>query len=215
MQDSVNTRDEFWERQKSIYKRAYVTIFLLALNIIMFMITMSMPGLVYGIGTLITERVIVNGEFYRIITAMFLHADIEHLMNNMVMLILAGGIVEHYVGHFYFFFLYMLSGIMGNLASMAYETGLGIDRISLGASGGTMGLAGFIVFWILINRKTFIRSRDLLVRLILLGLLMIYGCFFQAQANTVAHLGGFLTGFVLGAINIIIFKNNKNMEGLG
>ena len=53
-----------------------------------------------------------------------------------------------------------------------------------------------------------------MIRLALLGVSVIEACFFQKGANTAAHTGGFLTGAVLGVINIIVLKNNKNMEGL-
>ena len=53
-----------------------------------------------------------------------------------------------------------------------------------------------------------------MIRLILLGIFVIEACFFQRGANIAAHTGGFVTGAVLGVINIIMLKNNKNMEGL-
>ena len=51
-------------------------------------------------------------------------------------------------------------------------------------------------------------------RLIVFGLYIIESCFIQPGANTQAHLGGFLMGAILGVVNIIVLKNNKNMEGL-
>ena len=107
-----------------------------------------------------------------------------------------------------------ISGLFGNMISMAYEINHGLSWVSVGASGAIMGLVGFVVVWIIINRKTFIRSRGILIRLGFLAAFVIYACFFQAGANTAAHLGGFVTGFVLGIINIVLLKNEKNMEGL-
>ncbi|MBQ6414684.1 MAG: hypothetical protein IJJ65_00370, partial [Butyrivibrio sp.] len=59
-----------------------------------------------------------------------------------------------------------------------------------------------------------VKDRSMLIRLLLLFLFVIEACFFQSGANTVAHLGGFITGFVIGVINIIIFNNKKDMEGI-
>ena len=100
------------------------------------------------------------------------------------------------------------------MISMAYEIKNGLSWVSVGASGAIMGLVGFVVVWILVNRKTFVRSRNLMIRLILLGIFVIEACLFQRGANIAAHTGGFATGAVLGVINIIMLKNNKNMEGL-
>ena len=73
---------------------------------------------------------------------------------------------------------------------------------------------GFVIVWIYINRRNFIRNSNVIFRLMLLAGFVVYGCFFQPGANTAAHLGGLLTGIVLGIINIVLLKNNKIMEGL-
>ncbi|MBP3198080.1 MAG: rhomboid family intramembrane serine protease, partial [Butyrivibrio sp.] len=86
--------------------------------------------------------------------------------------------------------------------------------VSVGASGAVMGLVGYLVVWIVINRDRLIKDKSMLIRLLLLLLFVIDACFFQEGANTVAHLGGFITGFVFGVINIIIFNNRKDMEGI-
>ncbi len=214
MQDNNALDGGYWERQEQIYKSSYISIALLILNAFIFLMSGTVMDWMYEKGALVTELVLRDGEFYRLFTAMFLHADINHLVNNMLMLALAGAIVENYTGHIFYFFLYMLSGLLGNMISMAYEIRNGLIWVSVGASGAIMGLVGFVVVWIVINRKTFVRNRNLVVRLIFLGIFVIQACFFQKGANTAAHLGGFLTGVVLGIINIIIFKNNKTMEGL-
>ena len=211
MQD---TEGDYWQRQEQIYKSSYITLALLAINVVVFLLCSFAFGWMYEKGAMITEVVLRDGQYYRLFTAMFLHADPQHLINNMLMLALGGAIVEHYTGHAFYFFLYMLSGLFGNMISMAYEIQNRLSWVSVGASGAIMGLVGFVVVWILVNRKTFIRSRSLMIRLALLGVFVIEACFFQKGANTAAHTGGFLTGAVLGVINIIVLKNNKNMEGL-
>ena len=214
MQDTYVSEGDYWQRQEQIYKSSYITLALLAINVVIFLLSSFVFGWMYEKGAMITEVVLRDGQFYRLFTAMFLHADPQHLINNMLMLALGGAIVEHYTGHAFYFFLYMLSGLFGNMISMAYEIQNRLSWVSVGASGAMMGLVGFIVVWILVNRRTFIRSRNLLIRLALLDAFVIEACFFQKGANTAAHTGGFLTGAVLGVINIIVLKNNKNMEGL-
>ena len=214
MQDTYVSEGDYWQRQEQIYKSSYITLALLAINVVVFLLCSFAFGWMYEKGAMITEVVLRDGQYYRLFTAMFLHADPQHLINNMLMLALGGAIVEHYTGHAFYFFLYMLSGLFGNMISMAYEIQNRLSWVSVGVSGAIMGLVGFVVVWILVNRKTFIRSRNLMIRLALLGVFVIEACFFQKGANTAAHTGGFLTGAVLGVINIIVLKNNKNMEGL-
>lgn len=214
MQDNGYYRETYWDRQKRIYKSSYFSIILLILNVLIFFLSNLADGFLYEKGAMVTEIVLRDGEYYRLFSAMFLHLDINHLMNNMILLFLAGAIVERYTGHAFFLFLYFLSGLFGNMISMAYEIQNNLSWVSVGASGAIMGLVGFIVVWILVNSKNFIRNRNVVIRLLLLGTFVIQACFFQKGANTAAHLGGFITGFVLGSINIILLKNNKQMEGL-
>jgi rhomboid protease GluP len=214
MQDNSAVEEGYWENQERIYKSSFVSIALLVINVVVFLLSGSVMMWLYEKGAMITEIVLRNGEYYRLFSAIFLHADVQHLFNNMMMLVLVGAIVENYTGHAFFAFMYFLSGLFGNMISMAYEIRNDLSWVSVGASGAIMGLVGFVVVWIIINRKTFVKSRWMLMRLMFLAAFVMYACFFQAGANTAAHLGGFLTGFVLGIINIVVLKNDKNMEGL-
>nr|WP_297766896.1 rhomboid family intramembrane serine protease [uncultured Butyrivibrio sp.] len=161
-----------------------------------------------------TALVVGNSEYYRLFSSMFMHWDINHLFNNMMVLLLVGAVIEHYLGHLAYLFLYIIAGLSGNLMSMYYEIIKSNYRISLGASGATMGIVGFLVVWLVINRKSLAKDKSMLLRLVLLLMFVVEACFFQAQANTQAHLGGFLAGFIMGMINIIMFNNRKDMEGI-
>ena len=158
MQDTYVSDRDYWQRQEQIYKSSYITLALLAINVVVFLLCSFAFGWMYEKGAMITEVVLRDGQYYRLFTAMFLHADPQHLINNMLMLALGGAIVEHYTGHAFYFFLYMLSGLFGNMISMAYEIQNRLSWVSVGASGAIMGLVGFVVVWILVNRKTFIRT---------------------------------------------------------
>ena len=214
MGDNGLSQEDFWARQERIYKSSYISIGLMIINVIIFIVSTTVFPNLYNNGAMVTEHVIRDGQYYRLFSAMFLHADPQHLLNNMLMLALAGAIVENYTGHLFFIFLYLMSGLAGNMISMAHEIRYSLVWASVGASGAIMGLVGFVVAWIITNRKNFVTNRNVLVRLVLLGLFILQACFFQPGANTAAHLGGFLAGFVLGIINIVLLKNNKVMEGL-
>lgn len=212
--DNNSASDDLLRQQGEIYKNAVVTLILLGVNVLIYLIGMPLGEAVYNKGALITYKVLMDGEFYRIFTAMFLHAGTEHIVNNMLMLATVGAIVEQYTGHGFFFILYIISGIFGNLLSMAYELRNNLNWISVGASGAIMGIVGFLVVWIIINRQRFVKNKSLMMRIGLLTIFLVNACFFQEGANTVAHLGGFLTGVVLGIINIVLLKNRKDMEGI-
>ncbi|MCR5404871.1 MAG: rhomboid family intramembrane serine protease [Butyrivibrio sp.] len=214
MQDNTNSSQSYLEKQEEIYKHAYISIALLVINVIVFLLSTTAMGWMYEEGVMNTELVLSKGQCHRLFSAMLLHVDVKHLFNNMILLALAGAIVENYTGHMFYILLYILSGFFGNLVSMAYELKNNLHRTSVGASGAIMGLVGFIVVWIIVNRKTFVKNRSILFRLVLLAVFVIQACFFQEGANIAAHLGGFVSGFVLGVINIVLLKNNKNMEGL-
>lgn len=209
-----SSSEEFIEKQRYIYKSAFVTMILLTINIIVFVLSSLYLPVLYSKGAMYTAAVISEGEIYRILSAIFLHANVNHLFNNMIMLLLVGAIIENYVGHGLFAVIYILAGIFGNLLSMSYEIKNDLTWVSVGASGAVMGLVGYLVVWIVINRDRLIKDKSMLIRLLLLLLFVIDACFFQEGANTVAHLGGFITGFVFGVINIIIFNNRKDMEGI-
>ncbi len=215
MSEKINgANSDFFERQQQIYKSAYVTIGLIIINTVLFVLsTTFLPGLYTG-WSMYTGAVLESGEFYRVFTATLLHADINHLLNNMLILLVVGAVIEHYAGHILYLIMYVLAGICGNLLSMAYELRGDITRVSIGASGCVMGIVGFMAVWIVINRKQLVQDKSMLFRLLLLLFFVIEACFFQSGANTEAHLGGFLTGFVFGVINIIVFNNRKNMEGI-
>ena len=208
-------QQEFWDEQGRIYKTAYVTIALIVINIIMYMLCKTDLGyIIYDRGALMLSDIDSNWGKFRTFTSMFLHADMNHLASNMFMLILLGGVIENYTGHVFFLFMYLMSGLFGNFFSLGYEQFFGISRISVGASGAIMGNVGFLALWLLAGGKSKRKIANMKFRLIVFGLYIIESCFMQAGANTQAHLGGFLMGVVLGVVNIIIFKNNKKMEGL-
>ena len=208
-----STSEDFLSKQQEIYKSAYVTLALIVINIIVFVISNLVPSL-YSNGAMFTAGILANGEYYRIFTATFLHANVKHLFDNMIMLGIVGAIIENYMGHGLYRIMYLLAGICGNLLSMAYEIHNDLQWVSVGASGSVMGVVGFLAVWIVINRKVLVQDKSMLIRLLFLLVFVVDACFFQSGANTVAHLGGFLTGFVIGILNIIVFKNRKNMEGI-
>ena len=85
---------------------------------------------------------LLAGEWYRVITYLFLHSGIEHLMNNMLVLYFLGNALEHYIGKIWYVILYFFSGIIAAMGSVLYNTEY---LVCVGASGAVFGLFGALL----------------------------------------------------------------------
>ena len=92
-----------------------------------------------------------NGEYYRLITSMFIHFGIDHVAYNMLLLIFAGDILEARVGKIRYLIIYFGGGILGNLLSMYLDLSSGDYRISGGASGAIFAVVGALIWLALIH----------------------------------------------------------------
>ena len=141
---------------------------------------------------------VANGEWYRVVTAMFVHAGWLHLLFNMYALYYLGLLVESIYGSSKFLFVYFITGIVGNLLSQVFY----FSVPSVGASGAIFGLVGLLLSATYF-RKDFpsVLRRSLLVSLVPMVIFNIaYGFIPGTDINNAAHLGGFATGLFLGYI---------------
>ncbi|ONN26872.1 Rhomboid family protein [Thermosipho affectus] len=136
-----------------------------------------------------------SGQWYRIITAMFVHGGFIHLIFNMYALYFLGRIVENVYGTDKFLSLYFLTGIVGNVATHLFY----YKSFSVGASGAIFGLVG-VLFAAGFRRDTPYTLKSLtgsaLLPMILVNIFL--GFMPGSNINNAAHLGGFFTGMVLG-----------------
>lgn len=132
---------------------------------------------------------IAQGEWYRLITAAFLHIQLAHLALNMVALWLFGPQLEAVLGRWRFLTLYLLSALGGSVASYLFNPP---TQQSVGASGAIFGLLGAML--VIANRLRFdTRSIGILIALNLaIG-------FFVPNIDWKAHVGGLITGAVLAS----------------
>ncbi|MFA9463537.1 MAG: rhomboid family intramembrane serine protease [Velocimicrobium sp.] len=139
-----------------------------------------------------------NGEYYRLITSMFLHFGITHIFNNMLVLWFIGGTLEKLVGHIKYIFIYFLSGILAGCFSIGYNILIGQAPIAAGASGAIFGTSGALLYIILINKG---KAEGLTRRQILIFLfLSLYSGFASQGVDNAAHIGGFISGFLLAVL---------------
>ena len=143
------------------------------------------------------NSLIVGGDYWRLLTAIFLHAGLMHLAFNGWALYSVGRDMESLLGSGWFIAIYLLTGLAGNVAYYV----LGPNVPSLGASGAIFGLIGAEAAFFLRNRPLLGRfGRQRLGNLaIMIGINLVFG-FTVPGINNFAHLGGLLTGFVLGWI---------------
>ncbi len=141
------------------------------------------------------NTLILHGQYWRFITPIFLHANALHIGLNMLNFVILGLVLEHMMGSVRFLFVYLVTGIVSIIASFYFSP----QDISVGASGAIFGLVGAYSIFILVHRRAFrfggIPALGWLVLIIALNLGL--GLFVQNVDNA-AHIGGLLSGCVLG-----------------
>jgi membrane associated rhomboid family serine protease len=147
-------------------------------------------GLVLGSAQDRVEFGVVDGQWYRLITAAFVHEEIWHLGLNMFALWILGRSLEPVLGRWRFLAIYLLSALGGTAASLLTA---GPYAVSIGASGAVFGLMGALL--IILRRF----GRDVSAVLALLGINVVYG-FIVPGIDWRAHLGGLVVGAVLAFV---------------
>ena len=141
---------------------------------------------------------------------MFLHAGIDHLFNNMVILFFLGAMIEKVTGHIQLLLIYLLSGIGANICSLLYKVMTMDSMVSVGASGAIFGLDGVLLAWILLDRQA---MPDVTPRRVLLMIVLsLYSGFTAHNIDNAAHVGGLLTGFAAGALLCALRRRKRNRE---
>lgn len=142
------------------------------------------------------------------ITSLFLHADLGHLVGNMVFLFLFGFALEIAIGRFIFLLLYLCSGMGGSL--LYWASAYGLDSSALGASGAISGLMGMYIAVYGVRKITFFYHVIFFTGLLRAPALIVFPVWVSFElwgarfaTNNVAywaHAGGLLFGFVLLAL---------------
>ena len=187
------------QKVKEYFKHApYVTLGIIILNLILCFGCIMNPALFYGNGST-SLAYMEKGQWYRLITSVFLHGSLDHYFSNMLLLYFMGDMLERRVGWARYLFVYLASGVVGNLVSCLHEYITGSYYISFGASGAVFGIIGML-FYMVLQRKENIRIS--VPSMIFMVGYCIYSSFVGEQINVAAHLGGLLGGmifmFVLG-----------------
>ena len=180
----------------SQYIRLYpVVTVLLALNIIIHLVTfipvigdeVYLAGVGYNLW-------ISEGEWWRLVTPMFLHENggITHLLFNMFSLFIFGPELEKIAGKARFLTIYLLAGIFGNIATYFLQP---LDYFSVGASGAIFGIFGAFGALVYYTKHILPQLRQIILPIIAIGVIM---TFLQPNINVTAHIAGLIVGFLIG-----------------
>jgi membrane associated rhomboid family serine protease/Tfp pilus assembly protein PilF len=145
-----------------------------------------------------SARLTLSGDWWRLVTSMFLHIGIVHIALNMWCLWNLGAIAESLYGQWTFAGVYFISGISGSLASIAWHP----YGVSAGASGAIFGLAGALIASYYLGEFSAPRAviaGSLRSVVIFAGYNLVFGAM-SGSTDNAAHIGGLVGGGLLGAL---------------
>ena len=173
---------------------APVVMTILGINVLFYLGQQFIPGLT---GELLMWPVgIENGQYWRLLTPMFLHGGIFHILMNSYVLYIFGPTVEQTFGSVRFALMYLAAGFMGNVASFVIPP----DHTSLGASGAVFGLAGVLLIYLYRRRRsTFVMQHLRSISFFVIANVVLGFTILAGVVDNFAHLGGLLAGVILGA----------------
>lgn len=193
-------------------KAVYVNYVLIGANVVYF-IFLEIIGSTEDVwtmiryGALFLPSVVQEGQYWRLLTAMFMHFGIRHIVNNMLILFVLGENLERALGKIRYFIFYLICGIGANGICLLKNQLDGDISVSAGASGAIFGVVGGLLYVVTINHG---RLEDLNTRqLIIMALFSLYAGFTTVGTNNMAHISGLIIG-ILAAM--ILYRKPQNLS---
>lgn len=155
-----------------------------------------------------TKESIMQGEYWRLFTAMFIHRGAPHLFSNLITLSIASFFLEPILKSFKFVTIYLLCGIISGIASIYWYP----VSVSIGASGAICGLLGLLVVFNLF--KIFDASTTYIIWMIFFTLLflMIFSALVMSYISHAAHIVGFVSGCCIGFLLTLVQGDELRKE---
>lgn len=165
----------------------------------------SVPDLIKWGGNL--RSLVIGGEWYRLLTNIFIHAGIIHILFNMYALFYIGRFLEPLTGRWRFLVFYICTGIFASATSIWWSG----DRVSVGASGAIFGMYGVFLALLTTNlveknvRKGMLQS---------IGIFVVYNLAYGMKGgiDNAAHVGGLVSGFVSGYVTYLLFLKKTDKQ---
>src|SRR5205823_10946571 len=191
--------------RRSQLRSAPAVFVLILINVLVFLFEISVgdwsdPEVLHRIGALEPYAVVAQGEYWRLLTALFLHGGFLHLGFNLFALYVLGPPLERAIGTMRFAACYLISGLGSSVGLVALMT-LGFIQATqvIGASGCIMGVVGAWAGFLLRHRHAPLAKQ----RLANIGLIVAIQVAFDLstpQVSMAAHMCGFVAGFLLGLL---------------
>jgi membrane associated rhomboid family serine protease len=185
---------------------ASLTRVLIAANVAVFLLAVvvsrvgAVTGRLGGLGLFrlgaMNPLAVAEGQYWRLFTAMFLHAGLLHLLLNMYGLWLFGSVIERALGTWRFAGIYLASGVLASVTSLLFADP---RSVSVGASGAIFGLLGAWVAYNFRRRSSPLASANLRTAALIVGLNLFLG-FAVPGVDNLAHVGGLVAGAVAGSL---------------
>lgn len=202
-------------KQKRTVQLPYVNIIMVSINVVIF-ILLELRGstndaeYMLNCGAAQWQYIFYYGQYYRLITHMFLHFGLAHLCSNMFSLLIVGSEVEKTFGRLNYIIIYFTSGIGAGILSAVYHMKRGEFVVSAGASGAIFGVMGAVLVGMYVTNR--LRGPGV-GRQFLILLLMAF-CSGSTNIDNMAHVGGFVTGVIVSAIiSMFCYKSKRGSGG--
>jgi len=158
------------------------------------------PETLHRLGALEPYAVVMQGEYWRLFTALFLHGGSVHLLFNLFALYVLGPPLERAIGPVRFTICYLISGF-GSSAGVVLLTVLGLVHVAqlVGASGCVMGIVGAWAGFLLRHRHA-PSAKQRLANITMIVVIQLVFDLSTPQVSMAAHLCGLITGFVVGLV---------------
>lgn len=199
--------------------KCYVTAALILINVLVFVCMMIESSHFDGFtgrymakwGAMVTGAM-EDGEYYRLFTAMFLHFDLKHIGNNMLVLAAIGSTLERHMGSIPFALVYIIGGLGGNVIS-AYMYGQEhANVVAAGASGAVFAVIGGLLCLVIFSKGRL--ENFTLQRMVIFLFLILYEGAANTGVDNYAHVGGLITGFAVG-LAYCLLKRSIGGRGAG
>lgn len=208
--DEIAKKNEETSKQAEDVFRKHkptVTIGLILLNVLLFLEMYLVGNGSEDVYTLVNfganvRSLIIEGEWYRLITSAFLHIGIFHLLCNMYCLYIVGSQIENFYGKVKFLIIYLFSALCGGLLSMITSS-----SVSAGASGAIFGLFGALLYFGF-HYRVYLGSvmKSQVIPLIIFNLML---GFFINGVDNAAHIGGLIGGTLMSVAVGVKYKSSS------
>lgn len=184
---------------RSKISRPYVTYALVAICVVVYLASYLIPVVSIDEYAMVPALIALDDQWYRLVTAAFMHAGLLHIAFNMLVLIMLGPTLEKILGHFRYLTLYLLAALGGSICSYAFSAPL---TPSVGASGAIFGLMGALI--VAGRRLKF----DISQVVVLLVINLVIGFIPGGNVDWRAHVGGLITGALVALVMSHPLKRN-------